>query len=93
MHDNELDWRLASIERVLDCLPMYAARWASLSEEHRYDIRGEWALLCMHIDHIRWNWRRYSRGELYPDWWVMLELRIEEATPMLEYMELRAPVL
>ena len=90
MYD-ELQWRLAAIDTVLDDLPMHAARWPSLSEDRRREIRLRWGAALRHVDHIQRNKRRYLNGHESPDWFVMLELRLEEAEPLLEFMELRSP--
>ena len=92
MHD-PLRWRLDAIDAVLDELPRWCAMWPSLSPDRQQDIRAHWAIIRLHLDHIHWNWRAYSRGDPCPEWYVMLQLRIEEATPMIAFMGLDMPLL
>ena len=87
---DELQWRLVTIDEALDRLPMHCARWQSMCEDQRREVRIEWGTALRHIDHIQRNARGYRLHE-YPDWFIMLQLRMEEIEPLLVYMELQVP--
>lgn len=88
---NNLDWHLGVIAHALDDLPRWAAMWPAMDATDRTDTRLRWSSALHQIDHLRRYFRMYSRGNPYPDWWIMLQLQIEEAEPMLTYMGLTVP--
>jgi hypothetical protein len=89
---DELQWRLASINAELDRLPMIAAQWNTLDDLHRTDVRLRWGwCVCEHVNHIRREWRRYRDGSDHPEWWVMLQLRVEEVEALIVALDLPMP--
>ena len=92
MRDNDLGWRLASIHAELDNLPMFAAAWPSMIDDHRAEVRLRWVgLVCEPIIAIRWHWRRYAMWGEAPDWWCEIEQTIADNQFIIEFMDLPMP--
>jgi hypothetical protein len=91
MIPSSLQWRIVSIERTLDDLPMFAAQWNTMDYSCRADVRLRWYNVMDQVRELQRNGCMASRGHPWPDWWVMLQLRIEEAEPLLHAMELPVP--
>lgn len=91
-HGNDVQWRLSSVRRTLEKLPMYAAAWQSLDRSMRTDIRLEWSGVLRDWEFLEDTAERMARTADIPEWYMMIALEIEEHERLIEHMNLNNPL-